>query len=66
MDKAHHLHYCSLCLNERPVLLFEQELYKWQQLNRHKEKDHQSCPHCHNKKFYDYDALYKHYRDAHY
>ena len=30
MDKAHHLHYCNLCLNERPVLLFEQELYRHQ------------------------------------
>ena len=36
-DKAHHLHHCDLCVQEKPVLLFEQELYKWGRLQKHKE-----------------------------
>ena len=27
---------------------------------------HPKCQHCKGKPFYDYDALYKHYRDAHF
>ena len=66
MDKAHHLHFCGLCLNEKPILLFEQELYKWGALNRHMDRDHHTCQHCPKLRFYDYDALYKHYREDHF
>ena len=66
LDKAHHLHYCNLCLEDRPVLIYEQELYKWPELRQHKNKEHPHCRFCDGQKFYDIDALYKHYRQKHY
>ena len=66
VEKAHHLHFCNLCLNQRPVLLFEQELYRFKGLKQHKDKEHPKCDHCDGKHFYEYDSLYKHYREAHF
>lgn len=65
MDKAHHSHFCNLCLYEKPVLIFEQTLFKWGQLHKHKDKEHEFCHFC-SEKYYDSDSLYKHYRDKHY
>ena len=40
LDKYHRMYHCNLCLEEKPVLLFEQTLYKWGPLNKHKNFDH--------------------------
>ena len=40
-------------------------MYKWGEIKKHKDFDHRSCHFC-NKKFYDLDSLYKHFRNKHY
>jgi hypothetical protein len=65
-DKAHHLHLCDLCLESKPILPFEQQLYKWRDLENHKRNAHPACKHCRDYKAYDYDALTRHYREKHY
>ena len=57
---------CNLCVDEKPVLLFEQQLYKWKNLGDHKASAHPSCHHCPKSRFYDADALIKHFRNQHY
>ena len=41
-------------------------MYRWSDLKAHKNDEHPGCMFCKEKRFYDYDALYKHYRIKHY
>lgn len=66
MDQVHKMYYCALCLNNKPVFTFEQEMFKKQELRMHTDRHHHRCEHCPNEIFYDYDALYRHYRDKHF
>lgn len=66
LDRAHHQHYCDLCLHDKAVLLFEQKMYRRDRLGKHTREEHPSCHHCQNQSFYDNDALYKHFREEHF
>ncbi len=41
-------------------------MYRWGDLKAHKNDEHPNCMFCKEKRFYDYDALYKHYRNRHF
>ncbi len=53
-------------MDSKPVLMFEQKLFKYQALQTHIEKDHKKCWFCPNQYFYDMDRLNVHYRKDHY
>lgn len=62
----HKLDYCKLCLEHQPVLLFQQNLYKYTPLQKHIEQCHRKCWFCPLKFFYDNEQLNVHYRKDHY
>jgi len=62
----HKLDYCKLCLEHKPVLLFQQTLYKYAALNKHVEMTHRTCWFCPHRHFYDNEQLNVHYRKDHF
>lgn len=66
LDQTHKLQYCKLCLSDKPVFLSEQQLFSRHDMKYHNDKHHPRCEHCPGRLFYDFDALYKHYREDHF
>ena len=64
--RVHKVDLCELCLESKPVLMFEQGVFGYEQLNRHIEKQHPRCFFCKDNYFYDTDRLNVHYRQNHY
>jgi hypothetical protein len=64
--KAHHHDFCELCLESKPVLLFEQKLMVYSALQKHIGEAHPKCWFCPNRYFYDLESLNVHYRKDHY
>lgn len=52
-EQQHQKTFCQLCIEYKPVLMFQQELYDFQQIGQHKKKTHPFCHFCYNKDFYD-------------
>ena len=64
--KFHKIDFCELCIDQKPVLMFEQPLFRYEALQRHIDSQHPACFFCPTKYFYDVDKLNIHYRQNHY
>ena len=53
-------------MEQKPVLMFEHQLYRYEPLQRHIDSQHPACFFCTTKYFYDVDKLNVHYRQSHY
>jgi hypothetical protein len=68
--KEHHENYhrkamCDKCLEFKPVLLFDQKLFDFNEINFHVRKNHPHCYFCHHLCYYDQDQLNRHYIQDH-
>eukprot|EP01121_Diplochlamys_sp_Union-15-3_P000412 TRINITY_DN10385_c0_g1_i1.p1 TRINITY_DN10385_c0_g1~~TRINITY_DN10385_c0_g1_i1.p1 ORF type:complete len:644 (-),score=90.24 TRINITY_DN10385_c0_g1_i1:93-1952(-) len=70
VKNSHNLYYCSLCLHNRKVFLFEQKLYTAKELRDHlaisenSASVHPQCKYCETQ-FFDEEELYYHFNMAH-
>ena len=56
---------CELCIENKPVLMFEQKLYDNEPYHLHLKKNHPQCHFCKGLNLYDQEALNRHYATAH-
>jgi hypothetical protein len=54
-----------MCLDHKPVLMFEQKLFEFCDINYHHKKHHPMCHFCYNLSFYDQESLNRHYNTGH-
>ena len=47
------MHHCSICVQFKPVLPYEQEIFKYYKMMKHQKENHPECQFCEGKRFYD-------------
>ncbi|CDW74696.1 potential zinc ring finger protein [Stylonychia lemnae] len=64
-DNYHKKALCEKCLEFKPVLMYEQELFEYKQFQHHMKRVHPICFFCNFLHFYDQDNLNRHYLKDH-
>lgn len=65
LETSHKHKLCQLCLDHRGLFFQEHPRLTLAQLAQHVKREHPSCKFCHNKPFYNQDAMGKHLSEKH-